>query len=63
MIKQNCSANHRGNDVIVGEGLEQVVTAKFSYGPLDVVALTGKQIFASHNWFSTVVFHWVRNNK
>jgi hypothetical protein len=41
---KNCSANHRGNDVIVGEGLEQVVTAKFSYGPLDVVALTGEKI-------------------
>jgi hypothetical protein len=41
---KNCSANHRGNDVIVGEGMDQVLVCKFAYGPLDVVALSGEKV-------------------
>ena len=37
------SANHRANDVIVLEDKEQILTAKFSYGPLDF-ALSGEKI-------------------
>ena len=32
---KNLSANHRANDVIVLEDNEQILNAKFSYGPLD----------------------------
>ncbi|CAF0833193.1 unnamed protein product [Brachionus calyciflorus] len=37
------SANHRANDVIVLEDKEQILSAKFSYGPLDF-ALSGEKI-------------------
>lgn len=37
------SANHRANDVIVLEDKEQILTAKFSYGPLDF-ALSGEKV-------------------
>uniref|UniRef100_A0AC34RFZ1 DDHD domain-containing protein n=1 Tax=Panagrolaimus sp. JU765 TaxID=591449 RepID=A0AC34RFZ1_9BILA len=36
----NLSANHRANDIIVVEGTEQVIHAKFCYGPMDLVALS-----------------------
>ena len=39
---RNGAPNHRGNDVIVKEGNRQVLSGRFSYGPLDMVALTGK---------------------
>ena len=42
-IKKNLSANHRANDVIVLEDKEQILTAKFSYGPLDF-ALSGEKV-------------------
>lgn len=38
------TANHRANDVIVKEGVDVVITGRFMYGPLDVVALTGEKI-------------------
>ena len=38
---RNGAPNHRGNDVIVKEGNRQVLSGRFSYGPLDMVALTG----------------------
>ena len=41
---RNGAANHRGNDVIVREGAPQTLTAKFSYGPLDMSALTGEKV-------------------
>lgn len=41
---KNVNANHRANDVIVKEGLEQVITGRFMYGPLDFVALSGEKI-------------------
>ena len=42
--RRNGAANHRGNDVIVREGAPQTLTAKFSYGPLDMSALTGEKV-------------------
>jgi len=43
MKLRNLSANHRANDVIVLEDNAQVLSAKFSYGPLDF-ALSGEKI-------------------
>ncbi|CAG2119866.1 unnamed protein product, partial [Medioppia subpectinata] len=43
-VSRNITANHRANDVIVKEGATQVITARFMYGPLDVVALTGEKV-------------------
>lgn len=40
---RNLSANHRANDAVVLEDREQVLTAKFSYGPLDF-ALSGEKV-------------------
>ena len=41
---RNVSANHRANDVIVGDKQKQVLTARFMYGPLDMVALSGERV-------------------
>ncbi|XP_040577128.1 protein retinal degeneration B isoform X4 [Lepeophtheirus salmonis] len=41
---RNGAANHRGNDVVVKEGIPQVLQARFSYGPLDMSALTGEKV-------------------
>lgn len=41
MLLQNVAANHRANDVIVKEGAPQILIARFMYGPIDVIALTG----------------------
>ena len=41
---KNGAANHRGNDVIVLEGKEQVVQGRFSYGPFDVAALSAEKV-------------------
>ncbi|GAB6028613.1 hypothetical protein CHUAL_004450 [Chamberlinius hualienensis] len=41
---KNVNANHRANDVVVKEGLPQVLTARFMYGPIDMVALTGEKV-------------------
>ncbi|XP_064461362.1 protein retinal degeneration B-like isoform X2 [Ornithodoros turicata] len=41
---KNVAANHRANDVIVKEGDPQVLTARFMYGPLDMVALSGEKV-------------------
>lgn len=40
-VFQNVSANHRANDVIVRDGAPQVLVARFGYGPIGVIALTG----------------------
>ena len=37
---RNRAANHRANDVIVLEGRDQVIHGRFSYGPLDMAALS-----------------------
>ena len=41
---KNIGANHRANDVIVNETMPQVIVARFMYGPLDMVALTGEKV-------------------
>ncbi|KAK7086800.1 Membrane-associated phosphatidylinositol transfer protein 2, partial [Halocaridina rubra] len=41
---KNVAANHRGNDVIVREGASQCLHARFMYGPLDMVALSGEKV-------------------
>ncbi|XP_068241637.1 protein retinal degeneration B isoform X2 [Palaemon carinicauda] len=41
---KNVAANHRGNDVIVREGAPQCLQARFMYGPLDMVALSGEKV-------------------
>ena len=42
-VLRNFSPNHRSNDVIVNEDREQLLSARFSYGPLDFV-LAGEHI-------------------
>ncbi|CAH0548016.1 unnamed protein product [Brassicogethes aeneus] len=41
---KNVAANHRANDVIVKEGAPQVLIARFMYGPLDMITLTGEKV-------------------
>ncbi|XP_029833726.2 protein retinal degeneration B isoform X2 [Ixodes scapularis] len=41
---KNVAANHRANDVIVKEGDPQLLSARFMYGPLDMVALSGEKV-------------------
>ncbi|KAL7294405.1 hypothetical protein TKK_0012407 [Trichogramma kaykai] len=41
---KNVSANHRANDVIVRDGTPQVLMARFVYGPIGVIALTGEKV-------------------
>lgn len=41
---KNVNSNHRANDVIVKEGVPQILSARFMYGPLDMVALTGEKV-------------------
>ncbi|XP_012272496.1 protein retinal degeneration B isoform X2 [Orussus abietinus] len=41
---KNVAANHRANDVIVREGAPQTLVARFMYGPIDVIALTGEKV-------------------
>lgn len=38
------AANHRANDVIVKEGAMQHLIARFMYGPLDMITLTGEKV-------------------
>jgi hypothetical protein len=40
----NLSANHRANDVITVEGNDQILHAKFCYGPMDLVALSREEV-------------------
>ncbi|XP_046390635.1 protein retinal degeneration B isoform X2 [Ischnura elegans] len=41
---RNVAANHRANDVIVRDGAPQVLLARFMYGPLDMITLTGEKV-------------------
>ncbi|ODM97627.1 Protein retinal degeneration B [Orchesella cincta] len=43
-VHGNVAANHRANDVIVAEGSPVVFKARFMYGPLDMVTLTGEKV-------------------
>lgn len=40
----NLAPNHRANDVIAVEGSEQLVNARFCYGPMDLVSLSRELI-------------------
>ena len=44
VLHRNCAANHRANDVLVKEGMPQMLSARFSYGPLDMAALSGERV-------------------
>lgn len=44
MAFQNVTANHRANDIIVRDGASQILTARFTYGPLDVITLNGEKV-------------------
>ncbi|XP_018026574.1 protein retinal degeneration B [Hyalella azteca] len=41
---KNVTSNHRGNDVLVRCGAPQTINARFMYGPLDMVALSGEKV-------------------
>ncbi|XP_064618758.1 protein retinal degeneration B-like isoform X2 [Lineus longissimus] len=41
---RNVGPNHRANDVIVLEDGPQVLVARFMYGPLDMVSLSGEKV-------------------
>ncbi|XP_077996316.1 membrane-associated phosphatidylinositol transfer protein 2-like [Glandiceps talaboti] len=41
---KNVSPNHRSNDIIVTENMPQTLLARFMYGPLDMVTLTGEKV-------------------
>ncbi|CAL2037074.1 unnamed protein product [Caenorhabditis brenneri] len=40
----NLSANHRANDILVTAGMDLTVTAKFCYGPMDLVSLSREPV-------------------
>nr|CAG4641444.1 EOG090X00NX [Eurycercus lamellatus] len=41
---KNIGANHRANDIIINDSMPQVIVARFMYGPLDMVALSGERV-------------------
>lgn len=41
---KNVTANHRANDVIVRDGQPQKFSARFMYGPLDMITLAGERV-------------------
>lgn len=41
---KNVTANHRANDVIVRDGQPQKLSARFMYGPLDMITLAGERV-------------------
>ena len=59
---RNGAANHRGNDVIVLEGRDQVLHGRFSYGPFDMSVLSGEKVSCDENFailfiiFSRLIF-------
>lgn len=42
--RQNLNANHRANDWVILEGLDQSFSARFMYGPLDMVSLSHEKV-------------------
>lgn len=44
--RQNVTANHRASDGVFTEDGAQTLTARFMYGPLDMVTLTGEKVSA-----------------
>ncbi|KAI6187910.1 Protein retinal degeneration B [Aphelenchoides besseyi] len=52
----NLSANHRANDIITVEGSDQIIHARFCYGPMDLVALSREEVIvficpSSGEWY------------
>uniref|UniRef100_UPI00398EEF08 membrane-associated phosphatidylinositol transfer protein 3-like n=1 Tax=Pristiophorus japonicus TaxID=55135 RepID=UPI00398EEF08 len=41
---RNVASNHRATDVVAVVGAPQVLSGRFTYGPLDVVTLTGEKV-------------------
>ncbi|KAF0748361.1 protein retinal degeneration B isoform X2 [Aphis craccivora] len=41
---KNSTASHRANDVIIREGLPQIISARFIYGPFDMFSLAGEKV-------------------
>ena len=41
---QNLNANHRANDRVILEGVDQCLSARFMYGPLDMVSLSNEKV-------------------
>ncbi|KAJ7387244.1 Membrane-associated phosphatidylinositol transfer protein 2 [Desmophyllum pertusum] len=41
---KNLNANHRANDWVTLEGIDQALSARFMYGPLDMVSLSGEKV-------------------
>ncbi|KAK2180833.1 hypothetical protein NP493_423g01019 [Ridgeia piscesae] len=44
MKLRNVAPNHRANDIVVLEGRPQTLVARFMYGPLDIVSLSGEKV-------------------
>ena len=42
--RQNLNANHRANDWVILEGVDQCLSARFMYGPLDMVSLSNEKV-------------------
>ena len=42
--RQNLNANHRANDWVILEGVDQCLSARFMYGPLDMVSLSYEKV-------------------
>ena len=43
-VLKNVAPNHRANDVMVLEHQLQILSARFMYGPLDMVSLSGEKV-------------------
>ena len=42
--RQNLNANHRANDWVILEGVDHCLSARFMYGPLDMVSLSNEKV-------------------
>lgn len=51
---QNLNANHRANDRVSLEGQEQTISARFMYGPLDMVSLSGEKVGVTNKVFARI---------
>lgn len=51
---QNLSANHRANDRVTLEGQDQTISARFMYGPLDMVSLSGEKVGVTNKVFAQI---------
>ena len=61
---QNMTANHRARDCLVLENQSQVISARFVYGLLDMVNLTGEKVdlYAMLPVSGTLVSWYFRKN-